>query len=204
MGPFDPPASGSLETEWGNGPADNPYRVNVSLTSTAIRNLSMNLSFNTADGNVYNHLTGLDNNNDGLLIDRPAGVGIWMLRGEPVATWSARFSYNIPIMSAPQQPGPPQRYRASVFVSINNLMCVAVFWLNRLMTFSSNRTRRLPIMLTSCETSRSVRVSAGVRPMSPRPLTKTGMVLVVFTTVLMGVPLPAYTNPPTCVPNGSL
>jgi hypothetical protein len=30
-----------------------------------------------------------------------------------------------------------------------------------------------------------------VRPMSPRPSTRTGIVFSVFTTVLMGVPLPA-------------
>ena len=36
MGPFDVPASGTLDTEWGNGPADNPYRVNVGVTSTQL------------------------------------------------------------------------------------------------------------------------------------------------------------------------
>jgi hypothetical protein len=122
MGPFDVPASGSLDTEWGHGPADNPYRINVGLTSTQIKNLSMNLSFNTADGNVYNHLTGEDDNNDGLLTDRPEGVGIWSLRGTPVRTWSARLTYTLPIAATSSaQPGVPQRYRASVFVSVNNL-----------------------------------------------------------------------------------
>ncbi len=43
----------------------------------------------------------------------------------------------------------------------------------------------------SCEISRSVRVSVGVRPMSPRPSTKTGLLFVVLTTVVIGVPLPA-------------
>ena len=27
IGPFDVPPSGTLATEWGNGPADNPYRA---------------------------------------------------------------------------------------------------------------------------------------------------------------------------------
>ena len=39
LGPFDVPASGTLDTEWGHGPADNPYRVNVTMTSTQLRNL---------------------------------------------------------------------------------------------------------------------------------------------------------------------
>ena len=49
----------------------------------------------------------------------------------------------------------------------------------------------LPI---SAELVRDEQVGArqdGVRPMSPRPFTSTGMVLVVLTTVLIGVPLPA-------------
>ncbi len=33
LGPFDVPASGTLDTEWGHGPADNPYRLNLTLTN---------------------------------------------------------------------------------------------------------------------------------------------------------------------------
>lgn len=122
MGPFDVPASGTLDTEWGRGPADNPYRVNVALTSTQVRNLTVNLSVNASDGFPYNQQTGFDDNQDGLLNDRPAGVGIWMLRTTPVWTLSSRFTYNIPLGATAAQGGAaPQRYRASVFVSINNL-----------------------------------------------------------------------------------
>ena len=73
IGPFDVPASGTLDTEWGNGPADNPYRVNVALTSTQLKNLSVNMSLNASDGFPYNETTGFDENHDGLLNDRPAG-----------------------------------------------------------------------------------------------------------------------------------
>ena len=59
MGPFDVPASGTLDTEWGSGPADNPYRLNVALTSTQLRNLSINLSLNASDGFPYNQTDGL-------------------------------------------------------------------------------------------------------------------------------------------------
>jgi hypothetical protein len=125
MGPFDVPATGTLETEWGHGPADNPYRVNVTLTSTQLRNVSANISINAADGYVYNETTGFDNNGDGLLNDRPAGVGIWALRTPPVWTLTSRFTYNIPLTSAAKQgqggPAALPRYRASVFVNINNL-----------------------------------------------------------------------------------
>ena len=50
LGPFDVPPSGTLDTEWGHGPADNPYRVNVTLTSTQLRNLAIALSVNASDG----------------------------------------------------------------------------------------------------------------------------------------------------------
>ena len=60
---------------------------------------------------------------DGLLNDRPAGVGIWTLRTPAIWTLSTRLTYNLPIPSAPGPAGGsgPQRYRASLYVSVNNL-----------------------------------------------------------------------------------
>ena len=60
--------------------------------------------------------TGFDDNQDGLLNDRPAGVGIWTLRGTPVWTLNTRLTYNLPIASAPaaRRAAPAQRYRASL------------------------------------------------------------------------------------------
>jgi hypothetical protein len=130
IGPFDVPATGTLETEWGHGPADNPYRLNVGVTSTQLKNLSVNLSLNASDGYLYTETTGFDENHDGLLNDRPAGVGIWSLRSPPIWTLTTRFTYNLPLPSgaaragaqAPPAGGPAaQRYRASLYVSINNL-----------------------------------------------------------------------------------
>ena len=123
IGPFDVPATGTLDTEWGHGPADNPYRVNVGITSTQMKDLSVNLSLNASDGFPYTQTTGLDDNQDGLLNDRPAGVGIWMLRTSPVWSLNTRFTYNLPLpFSAAKAGGPtPPRYRASVYAAINNL-----------------------------------------------------------------------------------
>lgn len=67
-------------------------------------------------------MTGLDDNQDGLLNDRPDGVGILSLRGDSVWTVSSRFAYNLPIGATAAPAGPAaQRYRASLYVSINNL-----------------------------------------------------------------------------------
>jgi hypothetical protein len=151
IGPFDVPASGTLDTEWGNGPADNPYRINVGLTSTQLKNLSVNLSVNASDGFPYMWTTGFDNNGDGLLNDRPEGVGIWTLRTSSQWTLSSRFSYNLPIGAAPQTPGPPQRYRASVFVSINNLTNHA-----NLVGFSGVQTSKFFMKPTNVQNPRKV------------------------------------------------
>jgi hypothetical protein len=124
IGPFDVPASGTLDTEWGHGPADNPYRVNVSLNSTQSKKLNVSLSVNASDGFPYMFTTGFDNNHDGLLNDRPPGVGIWSLRTTPVWTVSGRFTYNVPLGAASGQPtggGAPQRYKLSIYANINNL-----------------------------------------------------------------------------------
>lgn len=122
LGPFDVPASGTLDTEWGRGSADNPYRVNVAVTSTQLRNLAVNLSVNAADGQPYMLMTGFDGNQDGLLNDRPDGVGILSLRGDKVWTISSRFTYNLPLGASAGEAAPsPQRYRTSMYVSINNL-----------------------------------------------------------------------------------
>ena len=121
IGPFDVPASGTLDTEWGNGPADNPYRINATLTSTQLKDLSVGLLVNASDGFPYTWTTGFDDNHDGLLNDRPPGVGIWTLRTSPVWTASTRISYNVPLGTPPAGPGAAQRYKLSMYVSINNL-----------------------------------------------------------------------------------
>jgi hypothetical protein len=122
IGPFDVPASGTLATEWGHGPADNPYRLNVTLNSTQLKNVSVGLLMNASDGYPYMLTTGFDDNGDGLLNDRPSGVGIWSLRTTPVWTASARVAYNVPLpASAPGGNPGGQRYKLSLYASINNL-----------------------------------------------------------------------------------
>lgn len=118
MGPFDVPASGTLDTEWGHGPGDNPYRINVTMTSTQLRNLAVAVSINAADGYPYMLTTGQDDNGDGLLNDRPPGVGLWSLRSSPTWTGSLRLTYSLIGL----QGGPAgQRYKLGIYTAVNNL-----------------------------------------------------------------------------------
>src|SRR5215218_5634431 len=96
------------------------------------------------------NLTGFDDNGDGLLNDRPAGVGIWSLRSSPLWTVSGRATYNIPIGAAAPQAG-PARYRASLFVNVNNLTNHA-----NLGGFSGIQTSRFYRTATSVQNPRKV------------------------------------------------
>ena len=129
-GAFNVPPSGSLDTEWGRGPADNPYRVNVSVVSTQVRDLTVNVGVNAADGQPYMHTTGIDDNHDGLLGDRPAGVGLLSLRGSGLMNMNLRIAYAFtagvrPVAQsagAVQAAAPAPRFRVNLFVNINNLL----------------------------------------------------------------------------------
>ena len=47
----------------------------LSATSTQLRNLNANVSWTGVSGTPYTMTTGLDDNQDGLIDDWPAGVG---------------------------------------------------------------------------------------------------------------------------------
>jgi hypothetical protein len=121
------PPTGDPEDDWGPGPADQPYRLQVLMTSNQIRNVTANLTFVANSGAPYTMLTGYDDNRDGFLNDRPAGVGLRSLRGDSQRTLNARFQYSIqvrPPAAAQGAPGAPPaqgRYRVNIFVNIQNL-----------------------------------------------------------------------------------
>jgi hypothetical protein len=157
LGPFDVPASGTLDTEWGRGPADNPYRVNVTMTSTQLRNLAVAFSINASDGYPYMLMTGRDDNGDGLLNDRPPGVGLWSLRTTPVWTGSLRLTYSL--IGVPGGGGGPaaQRYKVSLYAAINNLTNHA-----NLQGFSGVMTSRFFRTATGVQNPRKVDIGMNV------------------------------------------
>jgi hypothetical protein len=119
---FEVSPTGNLEDDWGPGPADAPYRVQILVTSNQLRNLTANLTYSATAGQVYNWTTGFDDNGDGLLNDRPAGVGLRSLRGAPQQTLNARVQYNFALASPAGQPIGQARYRMNVFANINNVI----------------------------------------------------------------------------------
>jgi hypothetical protein len=120
-GPFEVSPSGDPENDWGPGPADSPYRVQILLTSTQVRNLTANMTFTANAGAPYNWITGFDGNRDGLINDRPFGVGLRSLRGDAQRTINARVQYAFALSNPQGLPIGQTRYRMNVFANINNL-----------------------------------------------------------------------------------
>jgi hypothetical protein len=113
------PQTGDLDDDWGPGLGDAPYRVQVLLTSTQVRNVTANLTLLATSGPLYTLTTGFDDNGDGFVSDRPVGVGLRSLRGAGQASASARIQYALPLGDAGGSGQP--RYRMNVFVNIQNL-----------------------------------------------------------------------------------
>ncbi len=70
------------------------------------------------------HLTtGRDDNGDGFVNDRPAGVGLRSLRGAGATVLNARVQYAFQVGTAvaPAAPGQTGRYRLNLFLNIQNL-----------------------------------------------------------------------------------
>jgi hypothetical protein len=118
-GPWAVSPSGKLEDDWGPGPQDAPYRVQVLLTSTQVRNVTASVTYAANSGSPYTWTTGFDDNQDGFVNDRPSGVGLRTLRGDGQQTVNLRVAYAVPIGPRPSAAEP--RYRLQVFVSAQNL-----------------------------------------------------------------------------------
>ena len=113
------PQTGNIDDDWGPAFGDQPYRVQVLVTSTQVRNVTANVTVAANSGPLYTLMTGFDDNGDGVVSDRPAGVGLRSLRGARQNTVNARVQYAVPL-GATGGAG-PARYRLNVFVNIQNL-----------------------------------------------------------------------------------
>jgi hypothetical protein len=120
-GPFTPSPTGTLDTEWATGPMDQRYRATASLISTQVRNLNVNLSWNGVAGSAYTITTGVDNNLDGVLNDRPAGVGLRTLYMSNQSTLSLRAAYTLTRTAPGMVNGQPRRLRVGLSINAANL-----------------------------------------------------------------------------------
>lgn len=146
-GPFSVPASGSLASEWGPSLGRPPHAISFNINSGIVKNVSMGGGFNMQSGSPYNILTGIDNNGDQILNDRPAGVSrnsarvpVWNLNSNLRLGYTWSFGHGaattpqgiaIPVGALPAGlirvevgAGPVSaagKYRLSINVSASNL-----------------------------------------------------------------------------------
>jgi hypothetical protein len=100
---------------------DQRYRATASLISTQVRNLNVNLSWNGVAGSAYTIATGLDDNLDGVLNDRPAGVGLRTLYMSNQSTLNLRAAYTLTRTASGMVNGQPRRIRVGLSVNAANL-----------------------------------------------------------------------------------
>jgi hypothetical protein len=120
-GPFDVPASGTRETEWGPGPAQRSYQANIAIVSAQLTNLNVNLSWNGIGTAPYDWTTGRDDNGDGLLNDRPDGVERNTLRMPGQSTLNLRAAYTLVTGQPAGGASGPRRHRIGLTFSASNL-----------------------------------------------------------------------------------
>jgi len=150
-GAFSVPPSGTLATEWGPSGFDARHRLYAGLSSSALRDLSVSISFQASSGTPYSIRTGYDDNGDLIINDRPAGVGRNTLRAGWQWNSFGSFSYRIGIgkkaatagsgidiatiaraagVAAPQMgpaPSTVPRYLLTITASVQNLFNHANF-----------------------------------------------------------------------------
>jgi hypothetical protein len=93
-GPFSPPPSGTLATEWGPNGGDVRHRAFFTVLSQTLKNLQAQMNLNVSTGTAYTILTGHDDNGDLIFNDRPDGVGRNTARTDAQWALGANFNYS--------------------------------------------------------------------------------------------------------------
>ena len=106
-GAFTPPATGSLDVEWGPAGNDVRHRFTAAVSTNWFRNFTASLNFSVSSAPPYTIRTGLDDNGDQIFNDRPSGVGRNSARGAANVNLNGFFVYNIPIGQKKLGPMPP-------------------------------------------------------------------------------------------------
>jgi hypothetical protein len=91
---FFPANSADPLAEWGLADFDQTHRLNL-LGTLDVHWAKIGLGLNAASGVPYSLTTGLDTNRDGILNDRPLGVGRNTLRTPATASLDVRIAHEI-------------------------------------------------------------------------------------------------------------
>jgi hypothetical protein len=183
-GAFSIPFSGSPEEEWGPANNDMRHRLNIRLSSQALKNMSMSVAVSRNSGTPYTIRTGTDDNGDLVFNDRPAGVRRNTERGEGIMNISTNASYTMSFGRRPATAAPggggvggptviqagdrvmvmqgaaggastPARYRINFSVSVQNLT-------NRVNHTGWNGTMTSPFFRQSTSVGQPRKVNVGV------------------------------------------
>ena len=123
-GPFSLPAS-SLDPRADQGPSSDDVRHRFAglLSSRVWRNLRVGLTVVGSSAPPYTVTTGLDDNGDAVINDRPPGVGRNGARGAARFEVSGRAAWSVGIgPRRPQGSEGSRRFRLEVSLSVQNLL----------------------------------------------------------------------------------
>ena len=104
-GAFSLPATGLLRDDWGPTNGDVRRRMNIGINSSQLRNFNANININISSASPYTIRTGIDDNLDLVLNDRPVGVGRNTRRASGQWTVNGFFTYGWQFGKPVERPG---------------------------------------------------------------------------------------------------
>jgi hypothetical protein len=114
-----------LSGEWARADFDQRQRFSLLGTVTPGKYFKLGVALSLYSGQPYNETTGLDENNDGLANDRPAGVPRNSLQGPGYADLDLRWSRDFFIVPAKKDKGPTVTFGFDAFNVLNHVNYVS-------------------------------------------------------------------------------
>jgi hypothetical protein len=102
---FSLPATGRIQDDWGPAAFDVRRRLNLSWSSSQLRNVNASLNFNASSAPPYTIRSGVDTNGDLAFTDRPDGIGRNTARGAGQWNLNGFFTYSRQFGKPVQMPG---------------------------------------------------------------------------------------------------
>jgi hypothetical protein len=111
----------NLTGEWARADFDTRQRFNLLGSITPGKGFNLGMAVSLSTGMPYSITTGLDNNNDGLGNDRPAGVPINSLQGPGYASVDVRVSRDFYLAKSKKEKGPTITAGIDAFNALNRV-----------------------------------------------------------------------------------